>query len=328
MSEWKNRLGGGVGMFSFDLAIANLHKSLKKSLNKMFNDLAKEGKTKWGQKAQKATTKMGKAFDKFSKSIEKSKIAKTFTGIAKAGEAVGHVIMNSIGVFMQLADKMGILQPMFDIIGGIFSIIGGFAMESVGPALQEFAEVLFSPEMMEIWQLLGETIGEFLSTIMSSLATLFSDPAFQKVLKKFVDVITHVFTMIGMVLGFFFKILGDMSASDMGKLFFAMGTFFAFMKGMAHGGPAGAILGAAYFTLAAVALAPLLAMQHGGYIPATPGGVIVNVGEGGEGEFIVPESKMGGNEELVWATEDNGRRLDRLIGAMETSNRIKRLKYL
>lgn len=31
----------------------------------------------------------------------------------------------------------------------------------------------------------------------------------------------------------------------------------------------------------------------GGYIPATPGGRVVRVSEGGEGEYIVPESKMG-----------------------------------
>jgi TP901 family phage tail tape measure protein len=33
--------------------------------------------------------------------------------------------------------------------------------------------------------------------------------------------------------------------------------------------------------------------QHGGFVPATPGGTLVNVGEGGQGEFIVPASKMG-----------------------------------
>lgn len=32
---------------------------------------------------------------------------------------------------------------------------------------------------------------------------------------------------------------------------------------------------------------------NGGYIPSTPGGQLVTVGEGGEGEYIIPESKMG-----------------------------------
>ena len=34
-------------------------------------------------------------------------------------------------------------------------------------------------------------------------------------------------------------------------------------------------------------------MASGGYVSATEGGRMVVVGEGGEGEFIIPESKLG-----------------------------------
>ena len=30
----------------------------------------------------------------------------------------------------------------------------------------------------------------------------------------------------------------------------------------------------------------------GGYVPATPGGVPAIIGEGGEGEYVIPESKL------------------------------------
>jgi hypothetical protein len=35
-------------------------------------------------------------------------------------------------------------------------------------------------------------------------------------------------------------------------------------------------------------------MARGGYVPARPGGTLINVGEGGQGEYVVPASKMGG----------------------------------
>src|SRR5690606_41979168 len=35
------------------------------------------------------------------------------------------------------------------------------------------------------------------------------------------------------------------------------------------------------------------ALASGGYVPATPGGRIVRLAEGGQGEYVIPESKMG-----------------------------------
>ena len=37
-----------------------------------------------------------------------------------------------------------------------------------------------------------------------------------------------------------------------------------------------------------------MTMASGGYVPATPGGVPAIIGEGGEGEYVIPESKMNG----------------------------------
>lgn len=37
----------------------------------------------------------------------------------------------------------------------------------------------------------------------------------------------------------------------------------------------------------------IFGFAEGGYVPATPGGVPAIIGEGGEGEYIIPESKMG-----------------------------------
>src|SRR5690606_37122219 len=41
------------------------------------------------------------------------------------------------------------------------------------------------------------------------------------------------------------------------------------------------------------AATPVQSFATGGYVPPTPGGRIVRVAEGGEGEYIVPESNVG-----------------------------------
>ena len=33
-------------------------------------------------------------------------------------------------------------------------------------------------------------------------------------------------------------------------------------------------------------------MASGGYVPATPGGTLVRLGEGGQGEWVIPNSQM------------------------------------
>lgn len=68
----------------------------------------------------------------------------------------------------------------------------------------------------------------------------------------------------------------------------------------------------------------------GGYVPATPGGTIVRVGEGGEGEYIVPKSKMGGVVIHVDARgsispDEVERRAER--GVMAAIQRMQMAKY-
>lgn len=41
------------------------------------------------------------------------------------------------------------------------------------------------------------------------------------------------------------------------------------------------------------AYAGMNAFAEGGYVPATPGGQLAIIGEGGEGEYVIPESKLG-----------------------------------
>lgn len=62
-----------------------------------------------------------------------------------------------------------------------------------------------------------------------------------------------------------------------------------FGAGLAVAGLASAIAGGVGYGVMDV-----MGFAEGGYVPATPGGVPAIIGEGGEGEYIIPESKMGG----------------------------------
>lgn len=286
----------------------------------------------------KTTTDRIKDFGKnilnIGTSVKKFAAKKSVQNIQKFAKGmmmVGKFMLDTLGVFMQIVGKMGVMQPLLDIFGGIMNIIGGYALEAMGPALQDFADVLFSDDMMDIWEILGTAIGDFLSVIMGLLVGLMQNPEFIKVMKRFVESIRGIFIAIGAILGAFFYLLSTMSAAQMGALFYGLALMFAFMKGMATGGPAGVVLGAIYAGIVAVALLPLLALQHGGI---TTGPTLAMIGDNPSGrEAIIPlDSDEGGsilgNQEILWATEDNGKKLDRLIGTMETANRIKRLKYL
>ena len=61
-------------------------------------------------------------------------------------------------------------------------------------------------------------------------------------------------------------------------------------------GAAKALSSGETWTLPFRTIAGLLGLHFatGGYVPATPGGVPAIIGEGGEGEYVIPESKMNG----------------------------------
>jgi hypothetical protein len=68
-------------------------------------------------------------------------------------------------------------------------------------------------------------------------------------------------------------------------------------------------------------------MASGGYVPARPGGTLVRLGEGGEGELVVPESKQGGGVHLhfhgpVYGIEGFKREVKRIMGETVRENKF------
>ena len=253
------------------------------------------------------------------------------------GKAMGNVAtmgLDMLGMFLQLGNAMGIIQPFMQMFQGIFGIMGGAAFGALGPVLQTIADTLFSSDMIEFWVLLGETIGTFLAEMMTMLVGILGDPKIKKLIVTAVTAIGSILLHLGKIFGVFMSILGGIDTHALGILIYVLAVTVAFFKGMAAApGPAGLVLGAMMSVMVGIALAPLLALASGGVVTRP---TIALLGEGGESEAVVPLSKAGdmgfggGGEgsQVLWATEDNGRRLDRLIMAIEEQNRIKRMEHL
>lgn len=167
----------------------------------------------------------------------------------------------SLGEIFTYAFKTGIslLGEFFEEIGGLLEDEGGL-LGSVGHMLT--------------------TIGNFLQTNG------------YEVLEKIFDVaswmVEHISTIIGLIVTFmglhYTLMLAQMAVT-------ATSTTVAGWLG------AGTVVAGAASVAAGAAVTGILdgnfAMAEGGYVPATEGGQLHLLGEGGEGEYVVPESKLG-----------------------------------
>ena len=85
---------------------------------------------------------------------------------------------------------------------------------------------------------------------------------------------------------------------------------------------AGGVVAATGVGLSAVAgleaykISNAMMMADGGYVPSTPGGQLAVIGEGGEGEYVIPESKMGafgGNSYNITVNSYSPEETDRMV---------------
>lgn len=251
-------------------------------------------------------------------------LAHSIKAMGQAAYQIGSMVGGIMGTLFSFVEATGALQPIFDILTGVMQVIGGAILEELAPAITELAEVLFSPEMMEIWSYLGETIGSFLSQLFGMIVELLSDPQMQMIIKKFIDIFGVLFDVIIMILKPIIDWLGDMNVHELGAAIYFIGLAIATMMGlMSTGGPWGA---AAYGLAWAALMSPLLFMQHGGIVTSP---TLAMIGEAGP-EAVIPLDRAGefggGNDDLLYATEDNTEILTDIKNELRYSNRFGRLK--
>ena len=303
---------GGLG----DLVEGNINPI--KGLKKAFKGLNDE------------SSAMGVSFTRISKKIDKArkdneKLIKGFSAFGKLGGSIFSMGMDVMGVFMQLLDKMGVLKPIMDAIGLIFTLIGAEAM----PILMESLEGLYEKILEMDWTEIGEMVGEFLSWMIEGIVNLLSNPAFFTMMKQFLAGVISFLKIFGGALVGFMGWISSLDIQGFKVAITALATFMAFMwgYGAAGGGPWGVAAGIAMGAIALAAVGGLMSSFAVGGIVTRP--MIGQVGEAGP-EAIIPldDGKMPGSDELLWATEDNGKRLDRLTRVLEEQNTLMRMSYL
>ncbi len=107
-------------------------------------------------------------FDKIGDKVsaifgKKSPISKGLKGL-KSGFG------SLVGMAMGFIEKLGVLQPIMDIIGIIFEVIGGAVMEALMPAFQVLIDVITDPVFLDMLMEIGQIIGAILTPIIQIFA--------------------------------------------------------------------------------------------------------------------------------------------------------------
>ena len=214
--------------------------------------------------------------------------------------------------FMPLGNKLVevMLPAIINMLDAVMDIWDKFEGKTLGQmfsiAITEGVQLVAS-YLMDLGSLLEDeggivgAIGALLSTIGNFLA---DDGAriIEFLAKVFEFLMNNVGRLILAAIEFFVASLAVQSA-----IFTSLTAYFAqgFLREIPLVGglspsaiglaTAATVVGGANVALFGTGLGgDLLGLAEGGYVPATPGGQIVRIAEAGEGEYVVPESKVKG----------------------------------
>ena len=241
-------------------------------------------------------------------------------GVKRFGKNMGSLVggmLGPLGSMLSLFESMGVFEPLFDVIGGLMEMFGGILMEALMPAFKALFDVLLSPEVIDIIKILAQLFGAILTPIIMVFAEVLTalSPVFKilgKILISLMPVITLLAKLFAGVLGVALKIFANILiivynvvAGIINAIIWIVNLFGA---------------GIPY-----VEYLPLVPLQHGGIIT---GPTQAKLGENRKKEAVIPlESQKGkdilSNEEVVWAIEDNGEKLDMIYGTLRQGQRLR-----
>lgn len=257
-------------------------------------------------------------------------LLKDLSGVMKDfGNSIVGFVQGMFGVVEEIYKQMKKSSPLLEMIENLFNIAMQLFFMPLGNKLAEVmlpAIINLLDAVMDIWDKFeGKTLGEMFSTaitegvqliagyfmelgglleeqggivgaigsLLSSLGSFLSENGvkiLEWVEKVFSFLMDHIGTFIGMAIEFFVASL----AAQAGILAYLMSSldWKNSLGKIAAIGASTAVVTAGAIGMGTVIGDAILGFAEGGYIPATPGGEIIRVAEGGEGEYIIPESKV------------------------------------
>ena len=250
------------------------------------------------------------------------------SGVQQLAGAGISLIKNTFGILQDIYNRLKASSPLLQSIEALFNLammlffmpLGNKLAEVILPATLELVDAvvdmwdkfgdqslpdMFNTAITEGVRIFGtyiENIGSILSEqggllgsigdLILSIGDFIQDNGVQVLnsVIKIMDVtISHLGTIISLIGAFYGFYMGYTIAKDaMGIFSWLPGT--TLFAGLA-GGAMGALIGGAVG--AGVANWVGLPFADGGHVEARPGGTPTIVGERGEGEWIIPDSKMG-----------------------------------
>lgn len=250
------------------------------------------------------------------------------SGVQQLAGAGISLIKNTFGILQDIYNRMKAASPLLQSIEALFNLammlffmpLGNKLAEVILPATLELVDAVVDmwdkfgdqslPEMfntaitegVRIFGTYIENIGTLLSEqggllgsigeLILSIGDFIQDNGVQvlnSVIRIMDITVSHLGTIISLIGAFYGFYMGYTIAKDaMGIFSWLPGT--TLFAGLA-GGALGALIGGAVG--AGVSYKIGLPFAEGGHVDARPGGTPAIVGEGGEGEWIIPDSKMG-----------------------------------
>lgn len=162
----------------------------------------------------------------------KSKKLKLF---GKGMKAFGKIGLGVMGILLMVMEKLGVLDPILQVISAIFGIIGGNILKDLMPLMQELFDVLLGDDAMSAFTAIATLATAMLTPLMELAITILPllfplIEALATGLSVVAPFLTGFVGIIGDFIGFF---TGDVG-TIVGTIVTAIGDFFGwFGEGIA-----------------------------------------------------------------------------------------------
>lgn len=255
---------------------------------------------------------------------DQATLLKSTAMVMQTGITTGlNLFKQTLGVIQDLYSRLKQASPLLQAIESMFNLamtlffmpLGNKLAEVLLPATLELVEAV-----VDMWDgLEGKTLTEMfeyaftfgvnlIAKYFQNIGSLLADQggllgSIGKMLltvssfmqDHLYDLLKLMFDAVGFVLGHIKELITILAGFFATKIALDIATMYVIATSNSIGGWAGAGIAAAGIATAGIVYGGMSVMGYadGGYIPSTNGGQLAIVGEGGEGEYIIPESKIG-----------------------------------
>ena len=277
-------------------------------------------------------------------------------GIKQTEVAISSSLKKGFGIVEEIYGKLKSASPLLQTIESLFNLAMTLFFMPLGNKLAEVlipATVDLLDKVVDMWDAFeGKTLGDMFNIAITQGVKLFGEyfnniggilqeqgglvADIGRLLETVGDFITNnAATLLRTVLTVVTVMLSHLK--EFISLWIAMKAAEIAMQAV---GLAGEVVGGktaiGLTALAALAAGAIsygaltgIGMAEGGYVPAKAGGSLRVLGEGGKGEYVIPEDKMGSVGGTVtinmygWTNDDAKREVEEAVNRMVSQSRIR-----